>query len=218
MAANTGRAKPAMRRRAEAEPAWKLIPACSERRDAGRTMMGFAQEAWLHSTLAHSKAQWNVIAQDVLMAQVRVKQNNDYAFSTDDWDGYPANRTRLLKRILETKVSNPIVLSGDIHSFLANDLRLDFDDQSSPIVATEFVGTSISSYGPPYDVISKALPDNPHIHFFESRQRGYVSVDIARGRLEAHMKIVSDVRDPKANITTLREFAVEGGRPGVVAA
>lgn len=193
-------------------------PACSERRDAGRTMMGFAQEAWLHSTLAHSKAQWNVIAQDVLMAQVRVKQNNDYAFSTDDWDGYPANRTRLLKRILETKVSNPIVLSGDIHSFLANDLRLDFDDQSSPIVATEFVGTSISSYGPPYDVISKALPDNPHIHFFESRQRGYVSVDIARGRLEAHMKIVSDVRDPKANITTLREFAVEGGRPGVVAA
>ena len=122
--------------------------ACSERRDAGRTMMGFAQEAWLHSTLAHSKAQWNVIAQDVLMAEVRVKQNNDYAFSTDDWDGYPANRTRLLKRILETKVSNPIVLSGDIHSFLANDLRLDFDDQTSPIVAIEFVGTSISSYGP----------------------------------------------------------------------
>ena len=67
-------------------------------------------------------------------------------------------------------------------------------------------------------MISKALPDNPHIHFFESRQRGYVSVDIARGRLEAHMKIVSDARDPKANITTLREFAVEGGRPGVVAA
>ena len=191
---------------------------CPERHDAGRTMMGFAQEAWLYSTLAHSKAQWNLIAQDVLMAQARVKPNNEYAFSTDDWDGYPANRTRLLKRIFDTKVSNPIVLSGDIHSFFANDLRLDFDDQTSPIVATEFVGTSISSYGPPYDVISKALPDNPHIHFFESRQRGYVSVDVTRARLEAQMKIVSDVRDPKADITTLRTFAVEGGRPGVVAA
>ena len=192
--------------------------ACPERRDAGRTMMGFAQEAWLYSTLAHSKAQWNLIAQDVLMAQVRVKQNNDYGFSTDDWDGYPANRTRLLRRILDTKASNPVVLSGDIHSFFANDLRLDFDDQTSPIVATEFVGTSISSYGPPYDLISQALPDNPHVHFFESRRRGYVSVDIARAGMQARMKNVSDVKDPKADITTLRTFAVEGGRPGVATA
>jgi alkaline phosphatase D len=192
--------------------------ACPERRDAGRTMMGFAQETWLYSTLAHSKAQWNLVAQDVLMAQVRVKQNNDYAFSTDDWDGYPANRNRLLKLIQDTRVSNPIVLSGDIHSFFANDLRLDFDDQTSPIVATEFVGTSISAYGPPYDLITQTLPDNPHVHFFESRQRGYVSLDIQRTRMEAHMKIVSDVKDPKADITTLRTFAVEGGRPGVVTA
>ena len=152
------------------------------------------------------------------MAQVRVKQNNDYGFSTDDWDGYPANRTRLLRCILDTKVSNPVVLSGDIHSFFANDLRLDFDDQTSPIVATEFVGTSISSYGPPYDLISQALPDNPHVHFFESRQRGYVSVDIARAGMQARMKNVSDVKDPKADITTLRTFAVEGGRPGVATA
>ena len=41
---------------------------CPERLSAGRTMMGFAQESWLYSGLAHSKAQWNVIAQDVLMA------------------------------------------------------------------------------------------------------------------------------------------------------
>ena len=119
------------------------------------------------------------------MAQYREKQNDAFAFSTDDWDGYPANRTRLLKRIHDTQVSNPVVVGGDIHSFFANDLRLDFDDQSSPIVATEFVGTSISSYGPPYDLIAQALPDNPHVHFFESRRRGYVCVDLER----AHMQV-----------------------------
>jgi alkaline phosphatase D len=191
---------------------------CPERREAGRTMMGFGQEAWLFSALAHSKAQWNLIAQDVLMAQVRVKQNNDYGFSTDDWDGYPANRARLLKCIHETQVSNPVVVGGDIHSFFANDLKLDFDDPASPIVATEFVGTSISSYGPPYDVIAQTLPDNPHVHFFESRQRGYVCVDLERAHMQARMRIVSDVKDPKTDISTLRTFAVEGGRPGVVAA
>jgi alkaline phosphatase D len=191
---------------------------CPERREAGRSMMGFGQEAWLYAGFAHSKAQWNLIAQDVLMAQYHVKQSDAFAFSTDDWDGYPANRARLLMRIQDTHVSNPVVVGGDIHSFFANDLKLDFDDPGSPVVATEFVGTSISSYGPPYDVIAQALPDNPHVHFFESRQRGYVCVDLERAQMQARMRIVSDVKDPKADISTLRTFAVEGGRPGVVAA
>ena len=60
---------------------------CPERREAGRTMMGFAQEAWLASGLAHTKAKWNLIAQDVLMAQYHVRQNDAFVVSTDNWDG-----------------------------------------------------------------------------------------------------------------------------------
>jgi alkaline phosphatase D len=149
---------------------------------------------------------------------LRVKQDGIDAFGTDDWDGYPANRTRLIKRIYDTKLSNPVVVGGDIHSFFANDLKLDFDDQNSPLVATEFVGTSISSYGPPYDVIAKALPDNPHIRFFESRRRGYVCADLERAHMQVRMRVVSDAHDPKADIATLKVYAVESGRPGAVAA
>ena len=191
---------------------------CPERRDVGRSMMGFAQEAWLYSGLAHTKARWNLIAQDVVMAQYHIKQNDVFAFSTDDWDGYPANRARLLKRIQEAQVSNPVVFSGDIHSFFANDLRLDFDNPNAPIVATEFVGTSISSYGPPHDLIAQALPDNPHVHFFESRKRGYLCVDLERSHMQVQMRVVSDAHDPKAEISTLKTFAVEGGKPGVATA
>jgi alkaline phosphatase D len=98
---------------------------CPERREEGRTMMGFAQEAWLATGLARSKAQWNLIAQDVLMAQLRQKNpNGNFAYWTDDWDGYPAGRRRLLARIAQTKVSNPVVIGGDIHAFFANDLRI----------------------------------------------------------------------------------------------
>jgi alkaline phosphatase D len=191
---------------------------CPERLAAGRTMIGFAQEAWLYSGLAQSKARWNVIAQDVVMAQYRLRQDGIDAFSTDDWDGYPANRQRLLQHIYDRKVSNPVVVSGDIHSFFANDLKLDFDDSASPIVATEFVGTSISSYGPPYAPIAQALPDNPHVHFFDSRRRGYVVVDLAPEQMQVRMRVVSDAQDPKASIATFKSFAVEGGRPGVVEA
>jgi alkaline phosphatase D len=191
---------------------------CPERLAAGRTMIGFAQESWLYSGLAHSKAQWNVIAQDVLMAQLRQKLNGADAFWTDDWDGYPANRTRLLKRISDTRVSNPVVVGGDIHAFFANDLHLDFDDPASPVVATEFVGTSISSYPAPYGLFAQAVPDNPHVRFCESRRRGYVSVDLERARMQVRLRVVSDAHDPKADIATLKTFAVESGRPGVVEA
>jgi alkaline phosphatase D len=181
-------------------------------------MLGFAQEAWLHSNFSRSKAHWNVIAQDVLMAQFGIKQEDGHGFSTDDWDGYPANRSRLLKHIHDSQAANPVVIGGDAHSFFANDLRLDFDDSTAPIVATEFVGTSISSYGPPYEPIARSLPDNPHVHFFDSRRRGYVAIDLVPTHMQVGMRVVSDAADPKADISTLKAFAVEDGRPGVVAA
>jgi alkaline phosphatase D len=191
---------------------------CPERNDPGRTMLGFAQESWLYSNLSRSKAHWNLIAQDVLMAQLAIKQDDGYGFSTDDWDGYPANRSRLLKRIHDSHASNPVVIGGDAHAFFANDLRLNFDDAAGPVVATEFVGTSISSYGPPYEFIARALPDNPHIRFFDSRRRGYVAIDLVPAHMQVRMQVVTDATDPKADISTLKVFAVEGGRPGVVAA
>jgi alkaline phosphatase D len=191
---------------------------CPERLSAGRSMMGFAQEAWLYAALANSKAHWNVIGQDVLMAQYKEMQNGVEGFWTDDWDGYPANRARLLRHIQDSKVANPVVVGGDIHSFFANDLRVDFDDPASPVVATEFVGTSISSYGPPYDLLAQTLPDNPHVHFFESRRRGYVMCDLERAQMQVRMRVVSDAHDPNAGISTLKTFAVEGGHPGVVGA
>lgn len=192
---------------------------CSERRAEGRTMLGFAQETWLGTSLARSKARWNVIAQDVLMAQLREKlPDGNFGFWTDDWNGYPASRQRLLQRIVQTRVSNPVVIGGDIHAFFANDLRVDFDDSKSPVVATEFVGTSVTSDGPPYDLFTGFLPDNPHIRFFESRKRGYVSVDVDAKQMTTRLRVISDVTDPKAGVSTLKTFAVENGKPGVAEA
>lgn len=91
-------------------------------------------------------------------------------------------------------------------------------DRNSPIVATEFVGTSISSYGPPYELIAQTLPDNPHVHFFESRRRGYVLVELERAKMQVQMRVVSDAHDPKASIATLKTYAIESGHPGVVEA
>ena len=80
----------------------------------------------------------------------------------------------------------------------------------------EFVGTSITSDAPPYDLIAQILPENPHVCYFESRHRGYVSVDLSRQRMETRMQVISDRRDPKATMSTLKRFVVEAGQPGAV--
>jgi alkaline phosphatase D len=123
-----------------------------------------------------------------------------------------------MQHIAAAKPSNPVVITGDIHSFWANDLKVDFDDAKSPVIASELVGTSITSYGPPYDVFSSFLPQNPHIKFFDSRKRGYVSVDVTRERMQARYQTVSDITDPNATLSTLASFVVEDGKPGPVAA
>jgi alkaline phosphatase D len=110
------------------------------------------------------------------------------------------------------------VLSGDIHAFFQNDLKLDFADPASPTVAAEFVGTSVASYPAPYEYFAKYLPDNPHIKFFESRYRGYVSVDLTHELCTARYRAVSDAQDPNATAFTLRTFTIENGKPGAVPA
>src|SRR6185436_12396249 len=191
---------------------------CPERRDPGRSILGPAQEAWLFDGLGRASARWNVLAQDVLMAQLRqrVPLVGVLGFWTDAWDGYPVSRTRLLRQIEASRVPNPVVIGGDLHSFWVNDLKRDFDDPGSPTVATEMVGTSVTSIGPSYSQFRAWMPDNPHVRFFESRQRGYVSVELRPERMTAHLRTVSDVRDPRATLSTLRSFVVESGRPGAL--
>ena len=189
---------------------------CPELMDPSRSMIGLTQEKWLFDGLATSRAKWNVIANDVLMA--RLRQGPDKGYWTDDWDGYPASRRRLLDHIAAAKPSNPVAITGDIHSFWANDLKTDFDDPNSPTVASELVGTSITSYGPSYEVFKGFLPDNPHVKFFDSRPRGYVSVDLTRDAMTARFQTVSDITDPNATKATLASFVVEDGKAGPVAA
>ncbi|PQA90789.1 alkaline phosphatase D family protein, partial [Pseudomonas fluorescens] len=149
---------------------------CADLRDPRRTMLGWQQEAWLDQGFAQSKAQWNVIAQDLLVAPLTQRDLTRHKVGrwTDGWDGYMANRSRMLASIERHQVKNPVFWGGDIHSFWTNDLHADANNPGSRIVATEFVGSSVTSDGPPFEAFSQILPLNPHVKFFDSRQRGYV--------------------------------------------
>jgi alkaline phosphatase D len=115
------------------------------------------------------------------------------------------------------KPSNPIVLSGDIHTSWACDLHLHPADGASPIVGTEFVGTSISSGRDGVEVSARSqaiLPENPHIKFHNG-QRGYARCTIGRDRWTTDYRVVPFVSRPGASVETRASLVVENGRPGV---
>ncbi|WP_114395840.1 alkaline phosphatase D family protein [Oleisolibacter albus] len=189
--------------------------ACPDRLDPSRTFLGFEQERWLYDGLARSNARWTILGQDLVMAGLRFeKAGEETRYWTDTWDGFPAARDRLTQALVTLKPRNPVVLSGDYHSFWTNDVKLDSRDSASRTVATEFVGTSITSGGPPHDALMSYMPSNPHIKFFEGRLRGYISIDVTPTRMLTRYRTVSNVRDPKATVATLNSWVVEDGRPG----
>ncbi len=190
------------------------IESCPQLFNPNRSMLGRAQERWLQGALERSAARWNVLAQQTPMAQFDQLPGPGRRAWTDGWDGYPAARQRLLDFIHARKIRNPAVIGGDVHSFNVSDLKLDFDDPGSPVVASEFVCSSITSQAWPQEKLNAFLPDNPHMKLVDSRYRGYVRVDLAPQGMNVDLRIVDSVREPEAACSTLASYTVEDGRPG----
>lgn len=192
---------------------------CDQRLDPSRTMLGDAQESWLLDGLGRSSAKWNVLAQQVMLSQVDFNTDPGQALGMDLWDGYKPSRDRLLNGIVERKVRNPIVLSGDFHRSMAADVKQDFDDPASPTIATEFLGSSISSGMDGADMDeygSQFLAANDHIRFYNG-QRGYMTFRVTPDTWNASYRVVPYVRERGAPVFTRASFAVEDGRPGLQA-
>ena len=191
-------------------------PPCPGSLDPKATIMGPEQEKWLMKGMAASNARWNVIAQQVMMAQVDSAPGPDQRFPMDQWNGYAACRKRFLDFLAERRPANPIVLTGDIHSNWVADLKPDFNRQDSPVVGTEFVGTSITTGGDGADTrpnTEAVLSENPHIKFFNA-QRGYVRCSASPERWQTDYKVMSNVSTSNAEISTRASYVLENGRPG----
>ncbi len=91
-------------------------PAClAAINDPSRTMLGARQYAAFTSAIKASTATWKVIVNEVPIQQY-------YALPYDRWEGYAAERERLL-RFLQANVKNVVFLTTDTHANLINEVR-----------------------------------------------------------------------------------------------
>lgn len=202
------------------------------------TMLGSTQEEWLFSGLRQSNAVWNVLAQQVMMMEWDLGSITDSfwgipglnVYNTDAWDGYRVARQRVLDFLATERPANPIVLTGDIHSAWAADLKRDFNDEASPVVGAEFVCTSITSEFGDANVplVELTLPGNPHIKFFDGIYRGYTLCEVTPEAWTAQFRAVDrslptlnnpgvTVDSPMRAVAPLPggTFVVRNGVPGI---
>ncbi len=188
---------------------------CAERMAAARTLTGVEQERWLLNGFQQSRTCWDVLGQQVFFSQLDLTPGPDRGINPDAWDGYTANRDRIVAGIVDSPVRNAVVLTGDVHSHWAAEVHQNFDDAASRAVATELVTTSITSGGDGSDSrddTAALLAENPHIRYFTNR-RGYVRTRISRDELRADFRVVPFVSRPDAPVHTGASFVVPDGEP-----
>jgi alkaline phosphatase D len=184
-----------------------------------RTITGDDQMNWLLDGLSESRARWNVIANQVMLAEQRTTLTTPPALNADAWDGFPEDRQRLFDGIVERQVEGVCVITGDTHTNYANDLKQNFDDMNSQTVGVEFVGTSISSGRDGFDSspqLALQLQANPHTKF-DNGQRGYVTLDVNRDEIRADYRVLPYVTRRGAPVTTRTSFVSERAEPGLKA-
>jgi phosphodiesterase/alkaline phosphatase D-like protein len=82
--------------------------------DRTRTMLGARQYAAFTRAIAASTATWKVVVNEVPMQQY-------YVLPYDRWEGYAAERERLLRAL--RNVENVVFLTTDTHANLVNEIR-----------------------------------------------------------------------------------------------
>jgi phosphodiesterase/alkaline phosphatase D-like protein len=83
--------------------------------DPARTMLGAAQYEAFTKAIRSSTATWKVVVNEVPIQQY-------YALPYDRWEGYAAERDKLL-RYLQTNVRNVVFLTTDTHANFVNEVR-----------------------------------------------------------------------------------------------
>jgi alkaline phosphatase D len=191
---------------------------CPERQDPKWSLLGAQQEAWLDQGMRRSTAAFDIVGQQSIMAQMRMttprapEPQVAEGLWNDSWDGYPAARRRALAAWGAKK--NVLSLGGDVHATYISDLQVDFDNPSSPVLATEIVGTSISSPSWPQAVTERVVRNNPHMKYGKSDQRGYTLVQVDAKKVTAHLRVIDNARVTETAVSTAASFVVEATRPG----
>lgn len=164
--------------------------------DTNRNMLGPVQLSWFKTQLSDTTTQWKIVGNQVMLAPLDAA---GLILNGDQWDGYPAERKRVFDYIMRQNIHDVVFVTGDIHSSWANDLPHPDStynkNTGAGSVATEFIGTSITSTASAVTIPQALIQlGNPHVKYVDLTLRGYLLLDVNKHRVQGdfiHMSTIA---------------------------
>ena len=166
---------------------------------AERTMLGSTQMKWFTNKLSESDAQWKIIGNQVIFSYL------NWGFPTfdinlDSWDGYPAERSKIIEYIKSNEINNVVFVTGDTHSSWALEVTEDAfgDYKTTGAAAVEYGTTSINSGNSndragatdeaviAHEEYIAGSSINPHLKYTNLRDHGYLELALSKNKLRLH--------------------------------
>lgn len=197
-----------------------LEASCEARHEPDRTMLGSEQRNWMLDSLENSDAQWKLLGLPIPFSPIQISQAPAAIYETDHWDGFTAERAWVLKELEQRAVDNLLILSGDLHAFVAAQLLSSYDGSGTAIgveIATSAVAaTPIASVNPPANVFLQQAnieANNPHIEFWDGTRNGWCEITLTPSECRVEMRAML-AQLPLANPSLpLAEFIVTADDP-----
>ncbi len=167
-----------------------------------RRLVSEAQERWLTTELSRDDVFHTVVGNQVVLAPFPAQNN------LDSWDGFPAQRARVLEAIAGAP-SLPVVVTGDTHASLAFDLPGASYDASTQTgsLGVEWGAPALASphlTGAEARAMEAALlAGTPHLRFTEQEAKGYLLLDLDHVRARGEWWHVADVSRADGGSETL---------------
>ena len=193
----------------------RVVMGCDALADPTRSMLGAAQAQWFTEGLTRSTRRWKLVAQSTQMSASGVNTPLGRSAFTDGWDGYPQARAQLLGALAQAGVQDVLMLGGDVHTNVAAQLRVQPNDERSPVVASEIVTTSLTSRGLGEKLLAQIRESNPDIVHARSDERGYTVLDVRPEGVSAEFRTTANPARPQAVFKTQAQWAIRSGLAGV---
>jgi alkaline phosphatase D len=204
-----------------------LIDALREREGTGedRDILGADQWSWLENRLVNSQAEWHVYGTQKLVSELTVPI--DTVGQPTPWNEYPESRSRFYRLLAD--YPNNLVVSGDFHTSVAQQMFLDAEGEATKEetettepVGAEFLPTSISRGN--FDetlcaglcesdfqknllagVKEQLLAVNPHNVYLQLTEHGYGIVDVTSDQITAEYwySVIRELSDEESLGQTL---------------
>ncbi len=200
---------------------------CTNLANPQQTLLGNAQHNWLVNGLTSSKATWKLMGNQTFFGRLALTFLGQQIapLNVDAWDGYQAERTALTQALRDAKVSNFLIATGDLHTYMASEVKADYGNSSpfafsnylgaefmTPAVTSSNLGEMLAAKMDPAqrDLLLQGLANpavkvnNPHIRYFDSSHQGYSTLELTDSYAEwVAYAVDKGVNDPQVSRTCL---------------